>query len=954
MNSHPLVSVGIPTYNRDTLLKRAIESVIAQDYPNLEIIISDNASTDKTSEICTAFAAQDLRIKYIKQPNNYGGLNNFLTVLEQSQGKFFMWLGDDDFLSPSYISECVKVLQNDPSFVLVSGRAKYYFPNGELHFVGYPVNVLEETKRERVVSYCSQVADNGMFYGIYLREYLFGISGLFESTQTMGGDWIFLANVAFHGKMLTLEHINIHRDTKVYTRETYRNLAKNYSNPLFQGEYPQLSISISLFNDIAWASPTYDELSDWERVILAWEAQKIICQRHNISLNSTQLVFLNYLDRCQKEPQNKFALADLEKVKKQIENSSFETETYFLWDVFVNRKIFNSHITFSQRIAQYWLKVDKENIEKNFKSEIGKKHQELVANGIKNSLLSDEEKVFVEGLNRYIAQGWRQEKAVQHFLAASLYCYPHQLPEKWFENAEIPQFLVDYFVNFMFETPSFFKEVGEALAFYRYVRDWVHFIHAGISNQPDSALWQRLASVFTQRANFIPLYFNNENLKDIYVKRAEIMEIALTQQGFELDYVFPIRESHRKRIRIGFLSNHFTPQTETFATLPAFEYLNLAHFEVILYANVKNGHPLEKYCASRVDRLVQLPEDLKAKVQMIRQDNLDIIWIGTNITAVTNQIAILALHRLARIQINSVSSCVTGGMKNIDYYISGDLTEPENAQDQYQEKLISVKGTAHCYSYPLDIEEVTVKLQRDDLDINSDAVVFISGANFYKITPEMRNVWCQILDKIPSSVLVLYPYNPNWSSSYQKESFVQAFYAVFANYDIDRTRLKIINPLPTREDIKECLKFADVYLDSYPFAGVTSLLDPLEIGLPPITKDGNSFRSIMGAAMLRSIELDDLVVQSEEAYINLAVKLGTDAALRAQYRERILEKMANNPPFLDSRAYSAQVGGVLQDLFRANPQVFNLPSAVASAVADVPRPARRAGGHKQKNKKKRR
>lgn len=74
--------------------------------------------------------------------------------------------------------------------------------------------------------------------------------------------------------------------------------------------------------------------------------------------------------------------------------------------------------------------------------------------------------------------------------------------------------------------------------------------------------------------------------------------------------------------------------------------------------------------------------------------------IGTNVTAVNHGITLLGLHRLARIQITSTSSCVTTGMRNMDYYISGTLTEiKQNPQAQYREKLILLEGTAHCFSY---------------------------------------------------------------------------------------------------------------------------------------------------------------------------------------------------------------------------------------------------------------
>lgn len=123
-------------------------------------------------------------------------------------------------------------------------------------------------------------------------------------------------------------------------------------------------------------------------------------------------------------------------------------------------------------------------------------------------------------------------------------------------------------------------------------------------------------------------------------------------------------------------------------------------------------------------------------------------------------------------------------------------------------------------------------------------------------------------------------------------------------------------PVPNREDVKEYFKIADLYLDSYPFSGTTSLVEPLQVNLPVISRQGNAFRSAMGAAMVRSLDLPDLVADSEETYIQLAVELGTNPELRKQKSDRIKEKMQQNPSFLDSRSYSAQMGALFQQLFQ--------------------------------------
>lgn len=155
-------------------------------------------------------------------------------------------------------------------------------------------------------------------------------------------------------------------------------------------------------------------------------------------------------------------------------------------------------------LAVRYLNLSADELENAYQGELGQTHKKSLESGIKHELLTAEDKDFITQLNAYIANGWRQEKIIQHFLAATLYCHPHQLPSRWFENAEVPQWLLNDFVAFMFETPSFFQDLGEADAYYRYIKDWVDFLHQAITTAIDDPFWQEIAWIFTQRANFIP------------------------------------------------------------------------------------------------------------------------------------------------------------------------------------------------------------------------------------------------------------------------------------------------------------------------------------------------------------------------------------------------------------------------------------------------------------------
>jgi Predicted O-linked N-acetylglucosamine transferase, SPINDLY family len=568
-------------------------------------------------------------------------------------------------------------------------------------------------------------------------------------------------------------------------------------------------------------------------------------------------------------------------------------------------------------IAERWIKLASDKLEESYLGYLGKTHRSLIDCIVKNETLTQEEQTFFESISAEISKGQNEPKAINYLLAAMLYRSADNLPLSH-NLSPIPHWFINDYLKFILNYFPYFQELGEADSYYHYMQEWVDYIHLSIFANQDSLFWKNVAMIFLQLANFIPVYFSEANLKNIYVKRADILEYVLKLNGHEIDYNFlDSSEKYRKK-RIGILASHFTPAAETFASLPVYEYLS-RDFEVILYSLSNTGHRLEQYCQSCANSFKLLPNDLTDQVNLIRSDDLDILFVGTNITAGTNQICLLSMHRLARVQVTSVSSVVTTGIRHMDYYISGKLTDWFNdAEQHYQEKLLKLEGSAHCFSYGSEQNTSTIKVSREILGIAESAVVFICGANLFKITPELSNTWAKIIASVPNSVLVLYPFGPNWSRSYPKEVFKTNLNKTFSQQGVELDRLLILDPdpVPNRDDIKEYLKLADIYLDSYPFSGTTSVIDPLEVGLPVIARQGACFRSAMGAALLQELEMPDLVVSSEDSYIQIAIALGTNRELRQEKSEYIQQKMLSKPRFLDSRAYSAQMGALFHELIR--------------------------------------
>jgi len=118
-SEQPLVSIGLPVFNGEDYLEDAIDSILSQTYKNIEIVICDNASTDRTSAIVDSYCRNDDRIKYHRHDINLGAARNYNSTFELSNGKYFKWAAHDDIMHKNYIEQCVKSLEKDSSTSLV-------------------------------------------------------------------------------------------------------------------------------------------------------------------------------------------------------------------------------------------------------------------------------------------------------------------------------------------------------------------------------------------------------------------------------------------------------------------------------------------------------------------------------------------------------------------------------------------------------------------------------------------------------------------------------------------------------------------------------------------------------------------------------------------------------------------------------------------------------------------
>ncbi|MGB7712280.1 MAG: FkbM family methyltransferase [Microcoleus sp.] len=906
----PFWSVMIPTYNRVKYLEQALKSVL-QQIPNseeMQIEVVNDCSNQSIQDEMEALVKNigGGRVNFYRHPEqDIGQTAIFNLCIERAQGEWVHILHDDDVVLPGFYSSLRTGIEKESSVGAAFCRHIYTDEVGNQRWVSWlereTPGVLTDWL-EQIIVMCRLQASP-----IVVKRSVYEKLGGFSPQAGAASDWEMWKRIAVHYPIwYEPQPLAWYRQ---HSSSDNTRLVK--SGGLIADVRRSIEISKSyLPREVA------DKLSNQAREHYAFYALDTAKKLLSDGEFEGAIAQIRESLKCSQSSQVKEAIVSL-----LLRGESHQPSTGF--SSAINRsqtESTNPSVSVDtqltrQQIAEIWLSLPSYQLASAYAGDTGKLHQALLNSDIKDESLTDTEQTFVNELAANIAKGFNEPKAINYLLAAMLYRRADQLHIKY-DRAQIPNWFANDYLKFMFGSPNLFQAVGEADNYYQFIQGWVNYIHSNIFKNPDSQLWQNIALFFSQAANFIPLYFTTANLRELYTKRAEIIEFSLKIRGSSIDCIFPGRSPNRTKIRLGIINDHFTPQTETFATIPVFEHLNRNQFEIILYALNTNGHQLEQYCQSRADKLVTLPTDFASQVQTIRADDLDILFFGTNLTAVNKPLVSLAMHRLARVQTTSFCSPTTTGIRHMDYYIAGKYTVPDASyQEQYREQLATLEGSGFCFKYATESEVATVKPTRLSLGIDDKTTVFISGANFYKILPELRETWVKILASVPNSILILYPFGPAWTRSYPITPFVNNLNAVCAKYGVNNNRLRFVKQLPSRADVKEFLQLADVYLDSYPYAGATSLIDPLQVGLPTVVVEGNALRFRQGSAMLRELQMPDLITHSEASYIQLAVTLATNPQLRQRYRQEIQQKMQANPACFDSVAYSGAIAKLFQQLF---------------------------------------
>jgi predicted O-linked N-acetylglucosamine transferase (SPINDLY family)/glycosyltransferase involved in cell wall biosynthesis len=873
----PLVSICIPTYNGEAFIEETIKSAIAQTYRNIELIVSDDGSTDRTIAIAQSFQSQTSADFRIILHRNYGLSQNWNFCIQQAKGEYIKFLFQDDLLAPECIAKMVATAQQNPDIGMVFSPRGITIAEDEshpilrkasqsikdLHKSWSNLKSIQPGKDLLADANCLNNPINkiGEPSTVLIAARVFGEIGLFDSGLSQYVDldmwWRIMGNYHIGFVDEKLSSLRIHPEQQTWKNfaagENHKDVIRFYKKLLNSPDYNFLNQQIKQTIRQKLASRTQPNISDLSALV----------------------------DKYKKLPSNQSILLQMRQRRQQL--------------------------------AEAWLNCPVDKIESAYSQAAGKAHKLLLEGHLKHEILTESEQSFVRQLYSKLGSAGAIADKMPYCLAAMLYREAYQLPLEYKDSA-IPQWFFDDFLKFLFQSPNCFQQTGEVERYSEYFQDLIEYVAANIARFPNAGVWSYVAGFIAKSVSFKALYLSDANLLNVLSQRADILEFYLEKIGCEINWDFAPRVSKQIKVRLGILLDKISAESETWAAIPSFEYLDRNKFEVILYYFQVQDEKLAKYCGSCADKLVQLSEDLPQQVQEIRSHDLDILLISTNIADTSGPSALLCLHRLARVQIATAASTpATTAARNIDYLIVGDLTLPADAPE-YREKLITLEGSGVCFSYPVELAPATVEPTRSSWGATDESVVFMSCARARTIIPELRETWAKIIAGVPNSILVLYPFRSR-TENYPTVPFYHQIRSTFGEFGIDKKRVVVIRALSNRADCIKCLELADIYLDSYPYSDAGPFAEPLLAGLPVVARKGQKTRSGQFAAVLEELQLPELVAHSENSYIELSTALGTNPELRRRYRDRIQQTMAANPKILDSRAYSHQIG----KLFERNP-----------------------------------
>jgi predicted O-linked N-acetylglucosamine transferase (SPINDLY family) len=364
--------------------------------------------------------------------------------------------------------------------------------------------------------------------------------------------------------------------------------------------------------------------------------------------------------------------------------------------------------------------------------------------------------------------------------------------------------------------------------------------------------------------------------------------------------------------RLGLIMSRVPRTPECLNALALWQQLDPDRFVPFLFVDGAAEDDLRPLFAPR-GVVVALVPIIREQVPLIRNYHLDVVVFGSPVMPTAEFPTPLAAHRLAPWQVALDGTCGLTGLAAVDRWILGRAV----AVDPDPATTLLIPGSGRCYDYThLTAQSAaTEPLTRAMAHLPADAVVFASGAHLRKMTPEMLLVWAEILAQVPGSFLLLAPLGPHLPGTWAVEPMLEAIGQNFTARGVDPGRVVVVvRPVATARQASERWRIADIWLDTWPWSSFFSAADAIAAGVPVVAWEGTLPRSRRSAAILRDLGLPELIAGTRSAYVDLAARLGRDAAFRHQITARVRAAWAAVPAYADTGAYGCHLRDAILEL----------------------------------------
>jgi len=419
---------------------------------------------------------------------------------------------------------------------------------------------------------------------------------------------------------------------------------------------------------------------------------------------------------------------------------------------------------------------------------------------------------------------------------------------------------------------------SDEIIFYRkrFVRELENLIKQTSLKTPEDKI--NAFRGFSSFTNFY-LAYQAHNVVESQSKYANLVHQVMTAnypQWVQSQSMPPLLENGK--IRVGYISSYLHSYSGTFWLTGWLRYCNHQQFEIHCYYTGNDPDPITEQFRQYSDRFRHIPHNLEGVCQQIIDDKLHIlVFPEIGMDAPTIQIAAL---RLAPVQCSAWGHPVTSGLPTIDYFISSELMEPENAQLHYSETLIKLPNIGVAYPKP-----TVGKLNnsRLDFDLREDAVIYLCCQAPFKYLPQYDFILAEIARRVPQSQFI-FP---------RGELLRERLKRAFATVNLDSEDYCLFRTIPTRQDYIALNLLSDVFLDTFTWSGGNTSLEAIACNLPIVTCPGEFMRGLHAYSFLKMLEVTDTIAQNEEEYIEIAVKLGRDSKWRQDIAQRMSQRQGN-------------------------------------------------------------